>query len=230
MITGIELRLALPSDAEGILQVKQAVWPTQDASLEQVSSAISDTDHQIAVAVDANRIVGYMSCFKTLAQDGHARWEMDELAVHPEVQGRSIGRDLVKMGTRAGRDLNIPTARALIQVDNVASQRTFARWGYIASDSFYGLYICTNPLDEIMTPPADLHLVPVNTISYRGVWLEGQLSKIGFLAARAYCAEHKRSVAGALIPITNRQATYTAANSGYEALSNYQWWTLDLEG
>ncbi len=224
-----EFRLADDSDAHGVGEVKQAVWATQEISLEQIASALGDLDHQTFVAVENDRIAGYMACFKTVAQDGTERWEMDELAVHPDFQRRGLAQALVKAGTKAAHHLNIPTARALIQVENTASQRTFSRWGYKASTTFYGLHISTQRLDKEIELPADLHLVPVNTLSYCGVWVEGRLSHDGFLAARAYCAKENRSVAGALIPIDNRQAIYAAANAGYEAVSNYQWWTLELE-
>lgn len=229
MTEGFDFSLANADDADGILHVKQAVWPTQDASLDQITSALSDTDFQTFVAVENDRIAGYMACFKTIAQDGISRWEMDELAVHPDYQCRRLGCELVKMGTRTAQNLNIPTIRALIQVDNIASQRTFSHWGYKVSDTSCGLHVCTQPLDKAINPPNDLHLVPVNTLSYCGVWLEGKFGETAFLAARAYCAEHNRPVAGALIPIDNQQATATAANTGYEMVSNYQWWILDAE-
>jgi ribosomal protein S18 acetylase RimI-like enzyme len=219
------IRRAMLADAEQIATIRQAVWPDSSVDLAHIATVLSDPQHQTIVAVSDNRMTGYMACFATLAQDGTRRWEMDELAVHPDYRRQQIGYRLVAEATKAGRQYRAVFARALIEVNNLASQQTFARCGYKTDASIYGLYICTMFTSGQASVPPDLHLVPVQTLSYRGVWLEGKLSQEAFAAVRHL---NNYGLAGALIPLSNHPAIYAAARAGFRLVNNYQWWIAPL--
>lgn len=220
----VEIRTATLDDADAIAAVKYAVWPSEKTEVNQIRSALQDDEHVALVAVRYDEVVGYQDCFITVAADGIRRWELDQLAVHPDYQRQRIGRALVVEATKLGRDYNATLARALIQVSNIASQRTFARTTYHTDQTIYSLHIATNALEHSAVLPPDAYLIPVNTFGYHGVWIEGQFSQEVFLAARY----HLQGVAGALISTDNHDALYAAANAGYRLVANYQWWVAQL--
>lgn len=220
----VEIRTATLADADMIAAVKYAVWPSEKTEVSQIRAALQSDEHVALVAVRYDEVVAYQDCFITVAVDGTRRWELDQLAVHPDYQRQRIGRALVIEATKLGRDYQATLARALIQVSNIASQRTFARTTYRTNQTVYNLYLATNALEHSAILPPDAHLVPVNTLSYSGVWIEGQFSQETFLAARY----HLQGVAGALIPTDNHDALYAAANVGYRSVGNYQWWVAQL--
>lgn len=220
----VEIRVATLDDAEAIAAVKYAVWPSDKTDINQIRSALQDDEHLALVAIRSDELVGYQDCFITLAADGTRRWELDQLAVHPDYQRQRIGYALVVAATKCGRDYQAGLARGLIQVGNIASQRTFSRAAFRTDGTVYSLYISTNALEHSAILPPDAHLIPVNTLSYHGLWLEGHLAPDTFLAARYHLA----GVAGALISTDSHDALYAAANAGYRLIANYQWWVTQL--
>ena len=53
------------------------------------------------LAQEGEQIVGYVSAFATQSLAA-GRWEIDELAVHPQAQGRGVGTALVRRALEVG--------------------------------------------------------------------------------------------------------------------------------
>jgi hypothetical protein len=98
-------------------------------------------------------------------------------------------------------------ARAIIRVDNVASQQSFERAGYISDRQVYNLFLWLPEAGKEASLPQEVVLLPVDTLTYRGLWIEGlatvsaakQQSVVA--TARAMIAQQGRDNTGALISI-----------------------------
>ncbi len=224
------IRRATPDDAAGLVQIKQNVWPDEAAELALVTTALSDASHATLVAAGGGGLLGFVDSFSTFSSQGLKRWEVDLLAVHPDHRRQGLGRRLVRACTEAGRHIGATIARALIQVDNAASQRTFAGCAYQASDVTCNLYVSTKKLNisEATQPAQGLHLIPVNTFNYRGLWLEGYFSLARFNAAQVALCYGNWTLAGAVVPVDQVKANQAAQSAGFERVGRFRWWTLIL--
>jgi GNAT superfamily N-acetyltransferase len=224
----IAIRDALLEDAPAIRAIKDVVWPDDATSEGYIVKVMAQSDHHTTLALVDNVPAGWVSGFMTAARDGQCRWEVDLLAVHPEFRGQGIAPRLIEVSVQAGRARGAEVARALIHVENRASQGAFARCGFALSEPTCGLYISA---DAPSTPPEhasrdDLHLISVCTLNYRGVWLEGALDAAGFRLAQAVRTRYGWDVAGAVIVHSAALVTEAAQSCGYDLVGDYAWWTL----
>jgi GNAT superfamily N-acetyltransferase len=224
-----QIKRATPDDASGIQIVHTAVWPDGNVSLNNITQVLACADHVTHVATVNDRLVGFVDGFSTRSQTGVLRWEVDLLAVDPAFQGRGIATRLVAACTSAGQCEGVNFARALIKIDNTASERTFARCGYQVDSTPCVLLVstCDNPVN-VQQPPG-LQLVPVRTLSYRGFWLEGELSLTDFAAAQHIGTQQKADVVGAVIPLSEHDRIHAATQAGYHLVGQYQWWFRQFE-
>jgi ribosomal protein S18 acetylase RimI-like enzyme len=115
-----------------MIEIDRATFADCPYTAEQVVALESDAEQYAWVACDGDRVVGYVSAFATHSLAA-GRWEVDELAVHPEAQGRGIGTALVARALEVGAgQAGLHEARALVAVDNLASQRVFLKNGFRA--------------------------------------------------------------------------------------------------
>ena len=130
-------------DAQAIVAVKDKVWPENHTAADDIAAVIEQPDHVTLIARFDDQPVGFVDGFTTLAQDGTCRWEVDLLAVYPAYTRRGIAHALVEASTEAGRQMGATVARGLVEVNNIASQRTFAGCGYQPSRAVCSLYIAS---------------------------------------------------------------------------------------
>ncbi|GAB4573271.1 MAG: hypothetical protein Kow0077_15110 [Anaerolineae bacterium] len=220
------IRRAVPQDARAIAAIKQATWPEENpgAPLDRIAAIIREPDHVVQVAEINGALAGFIDSFVTLSAEGVRRWEIDLLAVHPGYRRRGLGRALVAASFAAGRNFHPALARALIRLDNVASQRAFAANAFTPLPERYRLMIGTPEASENTAPPPDAHLIPVQTLNYAGLWIEGQPTTTDCLSARAICARHGWPVAGAVIRTHQQAAIRAAKEAGFTAVEDFQWW------
>ena len=121
--------------------------------------------------------MGYVSAFSTYSQAA-GRWEVDELAVHPQAQGRGIGTALVARALEVGaQQIDLCEARALVAVDNLASRRVFLKNGFRAADTVHLLAYRANgrvprsprpgaPVVRPAQPDADLGKVDAQALDH----------------------------------------------------------------
>jgi ribosomal-protein-alanine N-acetyltransferase len=122
------------SDARAIIEIDRATFSDCPYSAEQIVALEADAGQYAWVAQAEAGIVGYVSAFVTQSLAG-GRWEVDELAVHPEAQGQGIGTALVARALEVGaRQAGLCEARALVAVDNWASQQVFLKNGFWGVD------------------------------------------------------------------------------------------------
>jgi ribosomal protein S18 acetylase RimI-like enzyme len=120
---------ATANDAQAIVDLDAATFDDCPYTAEYILRLQADPGEHAWLAQEGNTVVGFVSAFATrsLAAD---RWEIDELAVHPAAQGRGVGTALVTHAVHQGRqNTDLAQARALVEVNNRASQRVFEKAG-----------------------------------------------------------------------------------------------------
>ncbi len=119
------IRLATPDDIPVIAETDRAsfdtVWWYSTASLTHILKAVS---HFIVAEIDA-RVVGY--AFSDV-YGGHGH--LIRLVVHPTYQRRGIGAQLLIESLRYQAQLGAYPFTLNTQIDNVASQALYRRYGY----------------------------------------------------------------------------------------------------
>ena len=225
----LTIRWAQVADAPELAQLKSAVWPDDKPDPAPIARVFSDTDRCTLVAHEDGVMAGFVDVFVTISSEGVTRWEIDLLAVHPRRRGRGIGQMLTRAACDEGAKRGIALARALTHVQNTGVHRTFGACGFTTDHKVHGLYVAAGTVDGSVTSlPNGLHLFPVTTLNYCGLWLEGVVNAAGLVYAGRVRAYYGWEIAGAVIPETDTEATHAALRVGYELVGLYYWWVKPL--
>ena len=228
------IRRALLSDAPQIAAVKTRVWSQEETTEAQIQQALRQPGHAAFVAAAGDKgnddeVVGFIDSFPTVGAGGVLRWEVDLLAVDAAWQGQGIGRELITAATSAGAQAGAALARALIQTENIPSQRAFRRCQYTPEAPVYQLMISTAaPADTAPLLLDDAQVINVTTMNYSGLWLEGARTASHLRAAQAEQARRGAALVGALLPVQDPALLEAAARCGYQPVAQFQWWVLPL--
>jgi ribosomal-protein-alanine N-acetyltransferase len=232
----IELRKATPADVPGIAAVVHDIWE-QDILPDVCEAQTHCQACALYVAAEGDNVTGFVSAFLTVDKDGHRRWEVDLLAVRRASQGQRLGQRLVEAACADARAHGIPTARAAIRVDNVASRKTFENAGFKTDGEIHRLLIWTPTQDN---GPAlyggSVTLVPVDTLTYRGLWLEGltawnvdaEEQRSAVQMARLITAWEGRHNTGAMIPAIGSHRLAPDLREAAEMHGEYCWFVRSL--
>ena len=165
------IRVANPDDAQAIHLILQETWG--EALLFDVfTDHISSPEHQVFVAVEAGEVTGFLSAF--LVPSPGPRWEIDLIIVRATSQGKGIGTSLIEEALAYGSHLGVQWAKASIRIDNSASQRAFCKTGFRTDAQVRSLLLWNRLVCKPATPvPETVHFIPVDTLTYRGLWIEG---------------------------------------------------------
>ena len=166
----LDIRLARPDDAQAIHLILQETWG-ESLLFDVFMDHISSPEHQAFVAMDSGEVLGFLSAF--LVPNPVRRWEIDLIIVRSKSQGKGIGTSLIEEALTYGSHLGVHWAKASIRIDNYASQRAFSKVGFVTDAQVRSLFLW-DPLACESTPdvPKTVHLIPVDTLTYRGLWIE----------------------------------------------------------
>ena len=202
----LDIQLARPDDAQAIHLILQETWG--DSLLFDVfTDHISSSEHQVFVAVEAGKVAGFLSAF--LVSNPVPRWEIDLVVVCSTSRGKGIGTSLIQEALTYGSNLGAYCTAASIRVDNYVSQRAFFKAGFTTDAQARSLFLWGPLTCEFATDvPDTVHLIPVDTLTYRGLWIDGfvesQLSSKEqhnvIRKARSYLFHQSRSNTGISIP------------------------------
>ena len=167
----LDIRLANPDDAEAIHLILQETWG-ESLLFDVFMDHISSPEYQVFIATDDGEVAGFLSAF--LVPSPVPRWEIDLIIVRSTSQGKGIGTSLIEEALTYGSHLEVHCAAASIRIDNYPSQRAFSKTGFETNAQVRSLFLW-DPLVCESTPdvPETVHLIPVNTLLYRGLWIEG---------------------------------------------------------
>jgi GNAT superfamily N-acetyltransferase len=240
------------TDIEAIADVVQDVWERDilldvcEAQLECVSSALW-------VATDAanighpGEVVGFASAFLITDAGGCRRWEVDLVAVREDSRGQGLGTHLINRVCEVGKSSGVSMTRALIRTENVASQRAFERAGFTTDSKVHQLVLWTPRHEHDISRDeseversasiyaGDVALLPVDTLTYRGLWIEGMTSvcaeeqRLALKTAHSIIAREHRDNTGALIPV--EEASHLATDLREEGVihGEYHWFVKPAE-
>lgn len=228
----IGFRLAEREDAPKISELITQCFQGDLVNRPQLESGLAHgVDRAVTLAISDEQPVGFVAGFTTTSPEGVQRWEVDLLAVHPGFQGQGIGRGLVNASVELGRRSGAVLARALIQENNAASQRAFASQGFIASEPMV-MYRWEPMPDEttiarfnVMTDPHP-GIIPVNTLTYRGLWLEGELNEkiIQTAKQRIFSTTELLSAAGTIVPKRQIETIQLLEHCHFSEINAYRFW------
>ena len=222
----IGIRSARTGDAPALVKIKQHTWPQEEVHLHQVQRVLTDPAHAVFVAEVDGILAGFVDGFSTVSADGELRWEVDLLAVDPDWRGRQLGQKLVLASLNTGREREAQFARALIQVENTASQISFERCGFCPLGDPLCLLVAHKAACDKLADAGSGHMLTVNTINYRGLWLEEDASPASLAAARAACFQAGLDLVGVLVHRRDLQDNHI--NLGFSLAGVYQWWYKSL--
>ncbi len=225
-----EIRGAKITDVIEIKRIIDAVWPDNEITTNRIEGVLNDPNHSTMVFVTEGVIAGFVDGFLTISSEGTNRWELDLLAVHPDFQRRGIASTLVTSNTTIGKLMGAEIARGLVAVDNIGSQKSFAKSGYETNNVVCELMIASeiNQIEEVTEVDNNTLIILVNTMNYSGLWVEGKRSKIGFVSALKQVAEVGTDLAGAVVPSDESAVIADALSLGFEKVGRYQWWQRPL--
>jgi ribosomal protein S18 acetylase RimI-like enzyme len=224
------IRRAMPEDIPGIAEVIQDAFSLE---IDQVYARdlLVHGSQQVTVAIENGKTVGFVAGFVTTTLGAVPRWEVDLLAVRQDYQRHQIAIHLLEATWQDAQQSHAKFARGLIQVENTASQRAFERAGYTSSGQVYDMHLW-EPLDTSAEFPARemVTAIPVDTLTYRGLWIEGLESPMvndekrrQYVAgARAQAAREERHHTSALIPVDKSLPSDLRTEA--RIVGQYQWW------
>lgn len=227
------IRKASPNDTEGVEAITQMLW-NQKIDFGIFRSQVVNNACSLFVALEGDQVVGFVSSFLTVDIENRRRWEVDLLAVRPDQQGKGLGTSLIQSIWRDAKAHRTDVARALVRTDNIASQKAFERAGYTSGGRKHHLYVWMPQMySGEITVPKLITLSPLDTLTYRGLGIEGLMStclseaerRQTILAARHIVASEGRDNTGALIPVDEADLLPVDIREQGEILGVYCWWT-----
>ena len=166
-----DIRLANPDDAQAIHRILQETWG-ESLLFDVFAAHVSSPEHPVFVAVDGGEIAGFLSAF--LVASPVPQWEIDLIIVRSKSQRKGIGISLIAEALTYGSHLGVPWAKASIRIDNYASQKAFSKVGFVTDAQVRSLFLWAPLACESATNiPDTVRLIPVDTLTYRGLWIEG---------------------------------------------------------
>jgi L-amino acid N-acyltransferase YncA len=226
----IRIRRARPTDTEGIADVVTDVW--EQGVLPDVCEAQIEADWcALWVATDdadrrhpadrrhSEEVVGFASAFSTVDPSDQGRWEVDLVAMRSDNQGQGLGTQLISHVCRAAKRNEVSLARALIRVENVASRRAFENVGFTTDGQVHQLVLWSPGRGDSVSPDESevkrsasvfvghVALLPVDTVMYRGLWIEdltavcAEAQRLALETAHDIVVREHRDNIGALIPV-----------------------------
>lgn len=225
----VRVRRALPADATAIAAIAEKTFG-EPFDRHRIGRLLKAGRGYSLVALDARGILAFADNFITVSGTGGQRLELDLLAVEPQAQGTGIGRRLMAECQLLARELDVPLLRALVRRENLVMRRLCASCGFATSEQSYDLYVTSpGPGSNGFLDNDGTHLVPVETLAYSGIWIEGSLTREGILRALSVAATRQLQRVGTLAPQGDRVPEKLLADSGFQLLGTYDWWTLKLK-
>jgi len=223
----VHIRRAAPEDHRAIAEIA-----TQALSLSLPADSLrlrhSLSDGVTFVATLGGAVVGFVDIFITSDQVGGARCELDLLAVSAGARGRGIGGKLVSKTVAVATEAKAREIRALARCDNLAMQLLCSSHGFRRSSASFDLYIADAKPVARGKRRHEAHLIPVKTLAYSGIWMEGPLCQDAIDDARWMATAGGLSRIGAVIAREAPAVAELLRSNGFLNVGEYDWWTFNL--
>ncbi len=198
------MRQVVMSDAPELARLLQACELDDNPNAARIARVILETTRATLVETDeGGALIGFVDAFMTVTAEGAPRWEVDLLGVHPQHRGRGTAQRLIRAAVQAGEAAGAPLMRAIVKEDNAPSLAAFRRCGFAPAEQVRDLYVSGQAVDDIVPVPAGAYFISVCTLTYNGIWLEGDQSLAALRCAQAIRTKYGWDIAGALAPVNS---------------------------
>jgi ribosomal protein S18 acetylase RimI-like enzyme len=231
------IRQSTQNDVLAVESITQAVWD-QKIDHKTFRDHVDSDTRVIRVAIKNDHVAGFVSTFLTVDVHNNLRWEIDLLVVNPENQGQGWGTALIQSVWEDAQKHKATFARAMVRTDNIASQKAFAHAGYSTNGKSHHLYLWPpQKCATQVTIPKDVTFLPMDTLTYRGLWIEGLISphltqkdQSDILSkAQDIVATQKRHNTGAAIPVGEEATLSEAIRNKGKIHGEYNWWIKSVK-
>jgi len=219
------IRKATLADAKPIANIIIAAFD-EPASIPQIETCIQRDDFWTTVAELDDTVIGFVFGFITTSMEGEQRRELDLLAVHPDYQGQGAGKSLIQAFITADTPVN--AVRALIAVTNHRMEKALTNLGFTVDKQICALYITSDSATNSISPPTHSHLIPVITMTYNGIWLEGLITDQSIQAALSQ-KSHEDDIVGAVISLSDDSAVQAIESANFDFIKEFRRWHYRLD-
>jgi len=219
----VSIRHATVQDAPSIAEIIKLAFE-EDASIPQIETCISKLDFHTCVADSDSKVIGFVFGFPTISIDGEKRIELDLQAVHPDYHGQGAGKKLINHFTQNVTDTDF--IRVLVAAGNTRMEKALTRHGYSTDDILCGLYVSSESVEKSGIPE-NSHPIPVTTMTYNGIWLEGNVTGVTISAAFKQ-RQSDDDIVGAVVAEQDTSAIEALYSSGFTFINHYRRWTVTL--
>lgn len=224
------LRYATTADIPALISILDSVFQEQ-ISEAYLESVLEHGRNKIWVVEQDEQAVGFVSGFLTKINTAIRRWEVDLLAVQPTYWGNQYGSELLKKTLQDARNHRANFSRGLVRVENKPAQWAFRLADFHTTGQIYQLMVWQpRDLGEPLPEDETVSLIPVKTLTYSGIWMEGLNAPYlsaeerwrYISGARTLAAQENYRMVSSLIPAKYELEAEIAAES--EVVGEYQWW------
>ncbi len=226
---GIEIRRATIRDIDAIAEIIKLAFD-DNLNIERVKQLLTLSHNYVYVAVKSDVVVGFVENFLTVSQDKRIRLELDLLAVHPDTRGQGIGKKLINTSIDLAQGLGVFCLRALIATENGVMQKACKRLDLTPSHNEFGLYV--KPTQKVLHPITETpnsHLIRVETLTYKGIWLEGDITASSLDNSHLIAKENQCDILGAVVDKVDTSIIDLLIKSQFTHIDDYHRWTLNLK-
>jgi len=224
-----EIRRATPHDIKSIAEIIRLAFD-DIVDIERVSQLLTFSHNFVYVAVQLGTVVGFVENFVTVSQDKQIRLELDLLAVHPNARGQGIGKKLIEASIMLSMQLGVDCLRALIATENRVMQGACQRMNLIPSKSEFSLYVKSPEkiVQPIIEAPA-AHLIRVETLTYKGIWLEGHITESVVNNAHLIGLANQCDILGTVVDKTDTATINLLTKKQFIHINDYRRWIFNLK-
>lgn len=223
----IEIRRATIHDIDPIAKIIQLAFD-DNVGIERVKQLLTLSHNYVFVAVEADSIVGFVENFLTVSQENNIRLELDLLAVHPDARGQGIGKKLIETSIDLAQTLGVYCLRALIATENGVMQKACKRMNLTQSPNEFSLFV--KPVEQVLRPIIGIspaHLIRVETLTYKGIWLEGDITSTAIDNAHLIAIDNQCDILGAVVDKADTLIIDLLLESQFTQINDYHRWTFN---
>jgi ribosomal protein S18 acetylase RimI-like enzyme len=224
------IRIATPDDVPGIAAViKDSLG--EDLNQDYCRLLLASREYIVRVADAGDDILGLVGGFVSSTTGAVRRWEVDLLAVRSHEQNAGLGTKLLVAAWDDAEANQVKFARGLTKIGNDAAKTCFERAGYTSNGTVFDMIQWTPAnFDAGSTSRSMISLLPVETLIYQGVWIEGLDNVMvsdddrenAVKAGRAMALSENRDHATAVVP-ADKPLSANVMSDGV-MVGQYQWW------
>ena len=224
----VMIRRSRFDDADAIATIAaESLSAAVDPAAPRVRRILSEGRALVATAGES--VLGFADAFITTDATGICRLELDLLAVAPGAERNGIGSALVAQSMASAAPARPSLVRALVRTTNLGMQRLCQRAGFQRSASAFALYIAASlPASAYQKADHGARVIPVSTLTYAGVWLEGSLNQAAINLASAMLSRTEAQLAGAVVPLCDSKTAALLDFNRFTPTGHYYWWTRRL--